>query len=389
MALNRLRTVAAFHLREPSGPLRTLTPVLRRLAAAGELVIALPERGLASAELDGVGRVELTGHAPLVLPRTLTDLFRLPGVVRRDVARFRAILRAHRADLALIATTTLPALTLAARLERVATVVYAAELYRQGAPGDRLRQAGGHALVRLNHWLASVTVTPSARVAAQHGGGAVVAHPAIDPAVAVGDADAFRTEHRLPSGGPWLATLGSISPGRGQDTAIRALAVVRRRHPDARLIIAGVPHPRPVDRAFEAELRSLAGELDVRDAVHHVGFVRPGDLFAVCDLLLNPARVAESFGRAALEALVAGRPVVSTAVGAVPDVLADGEHALLVPADRPDALAAAVERLLGDPTLARRLADRGRAHVLSSFSVEQQLERFDEAISMALERAAR
>ena len=363
-------------------------PLLRRLASAGEVVIALPTMGSAVAELAAIGRVEATGHSSLFIPRSVRELLELQRGLLGGAKRFRALLRAHRANLVLISTTTLPTLTLAARLEGIPTVVYAAELYEQGRPGDGLRVVTGRTLARLNQRLATVTVVPSQRVAAQLPArrNTAIVHPSIDPDVALGDAAEFHRAHGLPTGGPWLATLGNISRGRGQDNAIRALALLRRGYPNAQLIVAGAPHPRKADHAFEAELRSLASELGVDTAVHLVGFVRPGDLLALCNVLLNPARVAESFGRAALEALAAGRPVVSSNVGSVPDLLVHGKHALLVAADDPDAIAGAVGELLRDPDLATRLAEAGRDYVLSTFTIERQLASFDEAITTATGR---
>jgi glycosyltransferase involved in cell wall biosynthesis len=384
------KVVAALHQGDPGGPLRSLKPVLARLATDGEVVAVLPDEGGAVEELRGVARVEILGHRALVLPRGARALATLLPRLVAEVRGFRALLRRERPDLVLIVTTTLTTLNLAARLERVPTVLYAAELYRHGSRGDALRIRLGPRLLRVNAALATVTVPCSQAVGALLAPRTpqVVVYPAIDPAVARGDAEGFRRKHGIAATGPCLATLGNIARGRGQDVAIRALADLRRDRPGAQLVIAGVPHPRPTDHAFAAELEELAEELGVRDAVHLCGFARPGDVFAVADVVVNPARFAETFGIVAMEALVSGRPVVSTDVGAVPEVLEDGRHALLVPSDHPEALAAAVRRLLDDPALALRLVEQGREHVLSSFSAERQLPRFDRAIAMALAAGA-
>jgi glycosyltransferase involved in cell wall biosynthesis len=382
-----LKTVVAFHVGEPSGPSRTLAPVLRSLAAnEGEVVIALPSRGGAAEELRDVGRIVITAHEPLTIPRSALAAGRLGARLHRDVRRFRRLLRDERPDLALVATTVLPAATAAAWLERVPTIVYATELYRQGAAGDRLRGRVGRALMRLSARLAATTVTSSRAVAEAIGRPerTVVAYPSIDGAVIEGDARAFRRRHAIPDGGPCIATLGNITRGRGQDVAIQALAMLRRDHPDVWLLIAGRPHPRPADRRFAGELLALAEELGVRDAVHLCGFAPAGDVFSVSDIVVNPARFAESFGRVAMEALLAGRPVVSSRVGGVPEVLEDGRHALLVPPDDPPALAAALRRLLDDPALGARLASAGRLHVAATYTTDRQLAAFSHAVERAL-----
>ena len=382
-----LRTVVAFHVSAPSGPSRTLAPVLRRLAGSGRVVVAVPELGPLAGELEEIGPAVATGHRPLLVPRRPHDAWRVPGRLRRDTARFRALLREQRADLVLVATTRLPALALGARLEGVPAIVYASELYRQGRRGDAVRSRAGRALVRLNARFATVTVAASRTVAAQLPAAArpVVAYPSIEPAVAEGDGAAFRREHRLQDASPLLLTLGNITVGRGQDVAIRALAELRREHPRAALAVGGEPHPTPADQAYAARLRDLARRLGLEEAVRFCGFVRPGDALAACDVFLNPARVAETFGRAAMESLLAGRPVVSSRVGGVPEVLDADRHALLVPPGEPRALAAAVARLVGDPQLAARLAATGRRHVRAEYNVDRQRERFDAAIGMALD----
>lgn len=380
--------VAALHLSEPGGPSRSLQPVLERLAERGARVtVAVPQDGRAAEELAGVARVEVLGHSAVTIPRRPHEVVTALRRGRCDVRRFRALLRRERAELAIVSTTTLPALTLAARLERVPSIVYAAELYRQGSRGDGIRRRIGGAALAANAAMASVTVPCSHAVAEMLPGRAkrVVVYPAIATRVGDNDAAAFRHRHRLPEHGPYLATMGNLARGRGQDLAIRALVTLRHEHPDAQLLIAGDPHPRPADREYARELIALAEELAVRDAVHFCGFARPGDVFAVADVFVNPARFAETFGIVAAEALVANVPVVSTCVGAVPEVLQHEQHALLVAPDRPDAIAAAANRLLRDPALAARLVEEGRQHVRSQFSAERQLPRFDAAITMALD----
>lgn len=386
-----MRTVAALHVSEPSGPSRTLTPVLRDLATTGEVVVAVPDAGGAVEELRSVGRIAVTRHEALVLPRSAAGAVTLPARLRRDTRRFRAVLRRERADLAIVATRTLPALTLAARLEGVPSVLYLTELYEQGLPGDAVRAVAWRRLVAFEARIAGCVVTPTQLVAAglPRSVPVVVAAPSIDPAVADGDGAALLRRHGIPDEPPLLATIGNITRPRGQDVALRALALLRADHPAARLIVAGAPTSRPPDVAFEQELRRLAHALGIEDAVHFCGFERPGDVLAAADVFLNPARFAETFGRASMEALVAGTPVVSTAVGAVPEVLSDEREALLVAPGSPAALAEAVRRLLDEPRLAERLAAAGRRRVLREYTAERQVAGFGEAIRLARARSRR
>ena len=163
--------------------------------------------------------------------------------------------------------------------------------------------------------------------------------------------------------------------------AIRALRAVRARFASARLAIVGEPFPRSADLEYAEHLRRAAAAEVGSPAVVFAGFDdRVADAYAAADVVVNPAINPESFGRVACEALAAGRPVVSSAVGAVAETLRDGRTALLVPPGDPDALAAAAISLLSDPDLAERLARAGREDVLRRFDPERGLERFKAAV---------
>ena len=89
------------------------------------------------------------------------------------------------------------------------------------------------------------------------------------------------------------------------------------------------------------------------------------------DLLVHPVRW-EGFGLALLEAMLASLPVVATRVSSIPEIVLDGETGLLVPPDDPAALAAAVNRVLADPS---DFGERGRARARAEFSVARMAER--------------
>jgi len=137
-------------------------------------------------------------------------------------------------------------------------------------------------------------------------------------------------------------------------TAVRALAIVRQQVSDARLTIAGT------GPELDA-LRALAGELGVAGAVAFVGRLERdavAALYREADVALNPSTV-DNMPNSVLEALASGVPVVSTDVGGVPHIVRDGASALLVPPRDPQAMAAAVLRLLDDGAEAQRLAAAG------------------------------
>lgn len=159
----------------------------------------------------------------------------------------------------------------------------------------------------------------------------------------------LRQELGLPLDKPLLVSVGRLTPVKGFDVALRALALL----PDAGLVIVG-----------EGEQRAVLGELAApfSDRVYFVGrqpqekalrYLRAADLFVL-------SSHTEGLSHVLLEAIAVGTPAVATRVGGNPEILTDGLNGLLVPSDDPPALAAAVRRLLDDPALAAALAEAGR-----------------------------
>ena len=88
------------------------------------------------------------------------------------------------------------------------------------------------------------------------------------------------------------------------------------------------------------------------------------------DVFVLPS-YSEGVSLALLEAMAAGLPVIASRVGGLPEVVTDGENGLLVPPRDADALAAALTRLLADPSLARQLGENARGYVREHFSLER------------------
>jgi glycosyltransferase involved in cell wall biosynthesis len=372
-----LRGVIVFHLGGVSGPSRSLTGLAAWLAERGELGVLVPEGGEASATYARHGDVAVVPYETLTHARGPRALLRAARAFRRDVATFRRELRRRRAELVVVVTTALPAALAAARLERVPAVVYAAEVLDQRWKRTAARHLWARLLASATVALADGVVCCSQLVARQFPRARTplaVAYPPILPEHARGDRRRGRERWGVGAGDPLLVVVGNLSRGRGQDVAIRALPGILREAPRARLLLVGRPHPRPVDVAYAAELECLADAIGVGGAVRFAGEVRDiADVLAAADVVVNPARADESFGRVAAEALAARRPVVSSDVGAVREVIRDGVDGLLVPRDRPDAIADAVVRLLSEPAEARRLAEAGAARVASEFGPGQDL----------------
>lgn len=386
-----VRVLAALHLPDAAGPAQHVRPWLAALADEAELEVVAPGGGSALELYEGFAETTVLPYCALTFPRSAAGAVSLGAGLVREVGVFRRHLRERRPDLAFVVTTALPGPLYAARRTRTPTIVYAAELFERAPSEGRLRPRARRAIRDLVSRNASAIVCCSNAVAEQFDAPRVrTIYPGIDPEAPAGDGARFRERYAIPGTAQCVGVAGNIARGRAQDVAIEALSVLAEEHADVRLVLAGVTLDREVDRSYRAGLEDLARRLGLEDRVVFAGFVeRMDDFYAAMDVVVNPTRDPEAFGRVAVEALAAGSPVVSTRVPAVPEILTEGEDALLVPADDPAALAAAAARLLADEPLARRLVDRGRTMVAERFSLDRSVAAFLEVVHDLVPAGAR
>jgi glycosyltransferase involved in cell wall biosynthesis len=151
--------------------------------------------------------------------------------------------------------------------------------------------------------------------------------------------------------------------GKGHREFFTALAGLKARYPVEALIIGGGRR--------EEEMRQLAAEMGLAGRVHFLGQRQDiPDLLAALDIFVLPSH-SEGVSLALLEAMAAGLPVIATTVGGLPEVVRHEENGLLIPARDPEALAAALTRLLAEPDLAKKLGDNARRDVAEHFSLER------------------
>lgn len=142
---------------------------------------------------------------------------------------------------------------------------------------------------------------------------------------------------------------------KGLDVLLRALPLVRAQVAGVRLIVAGR------EGNHTAALQALTGELGIGDGVTFLGARSDvAELLCAADLFVLPTR-REGFPGAVLEAMALEVPIVATTIPAVSEAVVNGEHALLVPPDNPEALAAAVVAALSSP-------EKGQERTLAAFT---------------------
>lgn len=161
--------------------------------------------------------------------------------------------------------------------------------------------------------------------------------------------------------GPVVLFVGTVMPRKGVDVLVRAAGHLAAEIgvDDLDLVVAGEDD---LDGAYTAEVRSLAREVGVAEALTVTGFVPDEDLealYALADVFALPSR-EEGFGMTATEAMAAGTPVVATDVGALDRLVDEGDQGHLVAPNDPEALADRVAAVLATED-SERMAARARA----------------------------
>lgn len=164
---------------------------------------------------------------------------------------------------------------------------------------------------------------------------------------------------------PIIFCAGRLVHEKGFDVMLEAFASVLKKHPRARLIIAGNGEERP-------RLLGRTADLGLSGAVDFPGWILPEEMHHAMNkatLVVMPSRWREPFGMIALEGMQMGRPVIASRTGGLTEVVADGETGILFENENPTALADAVNYLLEHRDAARRMGQAGRKRAQMRFSI--------------------
>jgi glycosyltransferase involved in cell wall biosynthesis len=183
----------------------------------------------------------------------------------------------------------------------------------------------------------------------------------------------LRQEWKIDGHSPVAAIIGDVIPRKAHLCAVRAWREVTVAIPDSRLLFVGEEK----DARYVKLVKAEAKKLGVENKILWTGYRR--DIPAVMqalDVCLSAAR-EESFGLTIPEAMAAGRAVVATNVGGVPENLRHGETGLLVPPGNPAALAQALIQALADTEWRKACGQRARRQVLEQYDGRRQLQQIE------------
>jgi glycosyltransferase involved in cell wall biosynthesis len=183
---------------------------------------------------------------------------------------------------------------------------------------------------------------------------------------------------QCPVGTRIVGSVGWLTAVKGHRVLIEAVARLKPAHPELQVMILG-------SGPLQDELMTLGARLGMGPSIHLLGMRRdvPACLAAM-DLFVLPS-LNEGMGRALVEAMAAGRPVIASRVGGVPAIVHNRQNGLLVPPGDPAALANAIEELLRRPDWARELGAAGRKTIDLRFGAREMVRAveavYDEALA--------
>ena len=180
-----------------------------------------------------------------------------------------------------------------------------------------------------------------------------------------------------------LAHIGRLVAPKGLFETLQAMAILRRQGRELTLTVAGGGPDEPA-------LKALSQRLELDDRVEFAGPLfgtAKDELWRHAHVFVFPTYHDEGLPYSLLEAMAACAVPVTTRVGAIPDVLADGVQGLLIEARDPDALAAALARLDDDRAWLARMAQAGRERVLSEYSITRLARDFRRVYTQVLSNA--
>jgi glycosyltransferase involved in cell wall biosynthesis len=181
----------------------------------------------------------------------------------------------------------------------------------------------------------------------------------------------LRAELGLPHGTPVVGTVGQLRPEKALEVLIEAAKRLATQFPDLKILVVG-------HGPVEDELQRLVAVAALEETVLFLGRRNDvPDVLAAIDVAVCCSD-HEGSPLSVMEYMAAGKPVVATMVGGVPDLIKDGEHGLLVPPRRPAELADAIAALLSDRERAQMMGESARLRQQEEFTLDAFVRRVED-----------
>lgn len=368
-----MKLATVFHFPEYGGPQNQtvrLSPILRDL---GVETVALAPAGSGADRIAASGVVVIPVSISRV--RATKDIrvnLRMALAFPRDVTVLRRHFKSSRPDVVQLNNLMNPHAAIAARSLGIPVVWQLLDTF----PPRWIRRIMMYPV----RALADVIMPIGHRVAEAHPGAhafvnrSVVFYPPVDATTFGPNGDsALRPELGISSEDPVVTVVGNVNRQKGHEHFIRSAAILKRRFPNVRFVIAGAIHDTHV--GYFEQLKSLAKEsgLTLNQDIFFLGsrldipnLMNGSDVFALASIPNS-----EGTPTVILEAMASGLPVVATDVGSVREVIEDGVTGFVVPPLDHQSMANRIGDLLDDAAMRYSFGAKSRVRVESEFSLER------------------
>jgi glycosyltransferase involved in cell wall biosynthesis len=364
------RVLFVSHSAAPAGAELKMLEIARRLPSIS--VLFLSDGPLvAKARADGVpvevwslpgsiSQVRTDSRAPLALAGALAGSVRLSWRLARAARSYDAVVAFSQKAMVLCA--------LARPLARRPLIWMLNDIITASHFSRTMRAVSvGVANLAATRVVCNSNATAAAFAAAGGDAGrTALVYPGVEPEPFLAASGDARATLGLPPDAIVVGLFGRLAPWKGQHVLVEALAhLPERTH--AVFVGGGLFD----GDGYGARLRAAATERGLDARTHFVGHRDDvADLMASCDVVVHASTEPEPFGRVVVEGMLAGKPVVATAAGGVPEILDDGVTGRLVPPGDATAMAAAISELIAQPHAAARMAATARDHALRNYTAD-------------------
>lgn len=180
-----------------------------------------------------------------------------------------------------------------------------------------------------------------------------------------------------------LGIVGNIKSWKGQETVIKSMVSVKKSFPDVKCLIIGSVSPDSMN--YYEKLKNIVKHEELGDVVLFTGSRNDiPDLINCLSVLIHASILPEPFGRVLLEGMALEKPVITTSIGAGPEIIKDGETGLIVSPGDALSLADAVIKLMSDPNKAVAMGKSGRKRLTEHFTVLENVRQTEQMYSRIL-----
>ncbi len=241
----------------------------------------------------------------------------------------------------------------------------------------RMRYDAAACIIAISRWSAERVIhsgIPESKLAIVYEGIEIPARPSSEQRAEA------RSRWGVPADAPLLGCVGVLSPDKGQEWLIRALAELRKKFPSARLLLAG-------DGPCRERLQRLAEKAGIADAVIFAGFIPDVEsVYAAMDVFLLPS-FFEALSNALMSAMACAIPSIAFNLGGPAEIIEDGTSGLLVEPANVEALCAAIAKVLSNANFAESLGEKGRQRIEQEFSADKMVDGIIDVYDAILARA--